>query len=123
MYKTHRAIADSDQVDFVPFIVTVPNRGDVSPAVQVPDNSTPVLRPTHDNGPRSAGSDAGHRIFVAAHDMGDRDAQWYPGVAYQFPESNCMIIPSRCHVFTISKGHAIARNGFNDLNRLGCLCQ
>ena len=123
MYKTYRAVTNSDQVDFVSFIVTVPNRGNVGPAVQVPDNSTPVLRPTDDNGPRSAGSDTDHRIFVTAHDMGDRDTQWYPGVAYQFPESNCVIIPSGCHVFAVRKGHAIARNGFNDLSCLGCLCQ
>lgn len=110
-------------MNFVPLIITVPNRGNVSPAIQIPDDSTSVLRPTHNNGPCSAGSDANHRVLVTTHDMGDCDTQWDPVTSYQFPESNRVIVAPRCHVFTICEGDAATRNGLNDLDRLGCRCQ
>jgi hypothetical protein len=110
-------------MNFVSLIVTVPNRGNVSPAVQIPDDSTSIPRPAHDNGPRSAGSDASYRALVTAHDMGDRDAGRYSVAAHQLPESNRVIVAPRCHVFTVGEGYAVARNGLDDLNHLGCKCQ
>ena len=118
--RTYCAVINGDQMDFVLLIITVPNRGNVSPAVQIPDDSASVLRPAHNNGPRSTGSDANHRVLMAAHDMGDLDMEWCSVAADQLPESNGVIVTPRRHVFAVCKGYAIARDGLDDLNHLGC---
>jgi len=110
IYGTYRAVVDSDQMDFVSLIVTVPDRGNVSPAVQIPNDSTSVLRPTHNNRPRSAGSDARHGPLVTTHDVGDRDTEWYSVAADQLPESNRVIVAPGCHVFTVREGYTVTRN-------------
>ena len=123
MYRTYRAIVDRDQMNSVPLVITVPDRGNVSPAVQIPDDGASVLRSAHNDGPSSAGGDTSHGVLVTTHDMGDRDAYRYPVVAHQFPESNCVVVAPRCHVFTVREGYAVTRNGLDNLNHLGCQCQ
>ena len=110
-------------MDLVPLITTVPNRCNVGPPIQVPDNGTSVLRPAHNDGPRSAGGDASHGFPVTAHDMGNRDTERYSIAACQLPEPNRVIVTPRCHVFTVREGYAVAGNGLDGLDYLGCPCQ
>jgi len=110
-------------MNFVPSTITVPNRCNVSTAVQIPDNCASVLGPAHNNRPCSAGSNTIHRFLVSTHDMGDRNTERYSVAAYQLPESNSVIIAPRYHVFAVRECDAVTRNGFDGLNHLGCLCQ
>lgn len=121
--RTYRALADRDQMNFVPSTIAVPNRCNIGPPVQIPDDCASVLGPAHNNRPRSAGSDTSHRFLVSAHDVGDRNTERYSVAAYQLPESNSVIVAPRCHIFTVRECDAVARNGLDDLNHLGCLCQ